>query len=372
MRPCRGHHRLGSRRGTRYNDSVMVEAVSWLDTIGRIFDAIPDLATPAQVQRSLREILEDPALRVYWWDWERDCYVGIDGSPEAPQPHPGAVTTPIEYETRRIGLLVHDPRLLESPEFTASFVPLMRIAMERDRLHRDLVAKLEQLQASRLRIVRASDTERRRLERNLHDGAQQRLTTALLTLRSLEAEVAGDRSLTALVERALDELQSAIEDLREIARGLHPPLLAREGLEAALRAGASRATVPVELDVRIPGRLPPPVEAAAYYVVAEAVTNTVKHARASRVWLSAVQESRALAVVVRDDGIGGACVECGTQEATGLGGLQDRVEALGGTLDVVSPDGEGTCLTAIFPLDAELQESAADGTHPGGDVPSLA
>ena len=351
--------------GTRYKHSLMADAASWLETIGRIFDAIPDLATPAEVQGALREILDDPDLRVFWWDWERDCYVGIGGDPEEPRPDGDSIVTPIEYETRRIGLLVHDPKLLEAPEFSASFIPMMRIAMERDRLHRDLVAKLEQLQASRLRLVRASDSERRRLERNLHDGAQQRLTTALLTLRALEAELAGDRGLTAFVERTLDELQGAIDDLREIARGLHPPLLAREGLEAALHAGPSRAALPVELDVRIPGRLPPAVEAAAYYVAAEAMTNTVKHARASRAWLSAVKEPDALTVVVRDDGIGGACVECGTQEATGLGGLKDRVEALGGSLDVVSPDGEGTCLTATFPLSLDVGTALplASGTH---------
>jgi signal transduction histidine kinase len=336
----------------------MADAASWLETIRRIFDAIPDLATPAEVQNALREILDDPGMRIYWWDWERDCYVGTGGDPDEPRPGAGEIATPIAYETRRIGMLVHDPKLLEAPEFTASFLPMMRIAMERDRLHRDLVAKLEQLQASRLRLVRASDSERRRLERNLHDGAQQRLTTALLTLRALEAEVAGDRGLTAFVQRTLD-------DLREIARGLHPPLLAREGLEAALLAGPSRAAVPVELDVRIAGRLPPAVEAAAYYVAAEAMTNAVKHARASRAWLSAVQEPHALTVVVRDDGVGGACVECGTQEATGLGGLKDRVEALGGTLDVVSPDGEGTCLTATFPLslDAGTAQPLASSTH---------
>jgi signal transduction histidine kinase len=343
----------------------MADAASWLETIGRIFDAIPDLATPAQVQGALREILDDPELRVYWWDWERDCYVGVGGDPEEPQTRAGEIATPIAYETRRIGVLVHHPKLLEAPEFTASFLPMLRIAMERDRLHRDLVAKLEQLKASRLRLVRASDSERRRLERNLHDGAQQRLTTALLTLRALEAELAGDRELTAFVGRTLDELQGAIDDLREIARGLHPPLLAREGLEAALLAGPSRAAVPVELDIRIPGRLSPAVEAAAYYVAAEAMTNTVKHARASRAWLSAVQEQHALTLVVRDDGIGGACVDCGTQEATGLGGLKDRVEALGGTLDVVSPDGDGTCLRATFPLslDTRAAQPLASSTH---------
>ena len=348
----------------------MVEVDSWLATMGRVFDAIPDLATPDQVQGALREILGDPSLCVFWWDWERECYVGVDGARAAPTPGLGTVVTPIEYETRRIGALVHDGRLRDAPEFGASFVPMIRIAMERDRLHRDLVVKLEQLQASRLRIVRAGDTERRRLERNLHDGAQQRLTTALLTLRALEAEVAGDRGLIALVQRTLDELQCAIDDLREIARGLHPPLLAREGLEAALRACASRATVPVELDLQITGRLPIPIEAAAYYVAAEAVTNTVKHARATRVRLSAVHHGDAVRIVVRDDGVGGACVECGTEEATGLGGLQDRVEALGGTLDVVSPEGGGTLLTATFPL-PETTTPSRDA-HPDEDVPSLA
>lgn len=357
--------------GTRYNHLVTV--ASWFDTIRRIFDAIPDLATPGQVQDSLGEILGDASLRVFWWDWERECYVDVEGAPATPAATEGAVVTPLEYETRRIGALVHDLRLLEAPEFSEFLVPMMRIAMERDRLHRDLVAKLEQLQASRLRLVRAADTERRRLERNLHDGAQQRLTTATLTLRALEAELAEDRGLTALVQRTLDELQCAIEDLREIARGLHPPLLAREGLETALRAGASRASVPVELDLRIAGSLPPPVEAAAYYVAAEAVTNTVKHAGASRVWLSAVASRQTLSVEVRDDGVGGACVECGTKEATGLGGLKDRVEALGGTLDVVSPEGGGTRLTATFPLESEAAKSASSRRpHPGGDVPSLA
>ena len=333
----------------------MRDARSWLETIGRIFRAIPDLATPAEVQAALRGILDDPSLRVFWWDWEYRRYVDTDGVPAEPAPVPGGVVTPIEYANRKIGAILHRTRLLDDPEFARSFVPMLRIAMERDRLHRDLVAKLEQLSASRLRIVRAADEERRRLERNLHDGAQQRLTTTLLPLRALAAKVGDDPDLRPLADGALGELQGAIEDLRELARGLHPPLLAREGLEAALRAGATRSTVPVELDLRIVGRLPPALEAAAYYVCAEAATNTVKHAQASRVWLTAVKENGTLTVVVRDDGIGGACVECGTEEATGLGGLKDRVEALGGVLEVISPEGQGTRLTATFPLPAHMQ-----------------
>jgi len=327
------------------------EVASWLDIIGRVFHGIPDLATPAQVQSALREILGDPELRLYWWDWEGERYVDVRNMRAEPTAGEGLALTWLAYESRKVGAVVHDARLLEMPEFADSFVPLLRIAMERDRLYRDLVSKLDQLKASRLRIVKAGDEERRRLERNLHDGAQQQLTAALLGIRSLAAKLDGDAELGRLAAGAQSELEGAIEDLRDIARGLHPPLLSRDGLEAALRAGAARASLPVELEIVLPERLAPELEAAAYYVCAEAVTNTVKHARASQVWLSAVQDDCVLTVAVRDDGIGGACFDCDV-EATGLGGLSDRVEAFGGTLEVHSPEGEGTRLTATFPLAA--------------------
>ena len=327
----------------------MSEVASWLDTIGRVFHVIPDLATPRQVQAALREILEDPALALYWWDWEQERYVDVDGVVAHPAAGPGAVVTWIEYETRKVGAMAHDARLLDRDEFGETFVPLLRIAMERDRLHRDLVTKVDQLSASRLRILEAADSERRRLERNLHDGAQQRLTAALLAMRSLASGLERGTALAGVAEGALEELQGAIDDLRELARGLHPPLLARQGLEAALRSGAARSSLPVELELDLPHRLPAPVEAAAYYVCAEACTNAVKHARASGIWLSAIHDGATLTILVRDDGIGGACVEC-QEEATGLGGLVDRVEALGGTLVVVSPEGRGTTLTATFPV----------------------
>jgi signal transduction histidine kinase len=327
----------------------MRAVASWLDTIGQVIQAIPDLATPEQVQSALREILRDPELRLYWWDWELERYVDVDGVPAEPRGLAGTVTTWVGYETRRVGAIVHVGRLLEDAEFTETFVPVVRIAMERDRLHRDLVAKLEQLKASRLRILQAGDEERRRLERNLHDGAQQRLTAALLGIRAVAGEVADDPGLGPRAADALMELEGAIADLRELARGLDPPLLARQGLEAAVQAGARRASLPVELELVLPRRLPAPLEAAAYYVCAEAVTNTVKHARATHVWLRIVDDGPTLTVTVRDDGVGGACVEC-QDEATGLGGLVDRVETLGGTLEVVSPDGAGTTLTAVFPV----------------------
>ena len=225
----------------------------------------------------------------------------------------------------------------------------MRIAMERDRLHRELVEKLDLLQASRGRLVAAADEERRRLERNLHDGAQQRLIVALLGLRGIEKRLSGEPELAPMLQQVREELEGSIEDLRELARGLHPPLLAQRGLAAAVRAGAARSSMPVELDLQIEDGLPKAVEAAAYYVCAEAVTNAVKHAEASQVWLSVVHGDGLLAIQVRDDGVGGACVECDT-DSSGLGGLKDRVEALGGRLQVDSPRGGGTNLRATFPV----------------------
>jgi signal transduction histidine kinase len=322
-----------------------------LDPLGGLFHVVPDLATPSQVQSSLREVLDDATLELFWWDWEAERYVDVDGATAELEEQPGRALTRVDYESRKIGALVHDPKLLERRDFVGTFVPAMRIAMERDRLHRDLVGKLEQLRSSRQRMVEAADAERRRLERNLHDGAQQRLIVVLLGLRGLERRVADDPELAALVAAARAELEGALEDLRELARGLHPPLLAQRGLAAAVRAGAARSSLPIDLELELDEALPPAVEAAAYYVCAEAVTNAVKHARASRAAIRIVHAGGVLSVEVRDDGVGGACVEGeGEGEASGLGGLKDRVEALGGRFEVESPAGRGTVLRAGFPV----------------------
>jgi signal transduction histidine kinase len=340
---------LASRRGSRYKP-VVTTAPTWLDAIGQIFRGIPDLATPEEVQSSLRGILNDPTLELFWWDWERERYVDVYGG-DAVEHLPDRVVTPVDYDTRKVGAIAHDARLLERPEFLETFVPTMRIAMERDRLHRDLVRKIDELKASRARLVKVADDERRRLERNLHDGAQQRLTVVLLALRRLEQAVDGNAELAPVVRSARQELQDAIEDLRELARGLHPPRLARFGLAAALRAAVVRSSIPIELDLRVDAEVPDEIAVAAYYVCAEAVTNTVKHAQATKVELSVVHAPGALTVDVRDDGVGGACIDC-DPSSTGLGGLIDRVEALEGTIEVSSPPGEGTRLVAVFPLPA--------------------
>jgi PAS domain S-box-containing protein len=214
------------------------------------------------------------------------------------------------------------------------------------RLNAELHARLEELAASRARIVTAGDVERRRLERNLHDGAQQRLVTLTLSLRvalaQLDSEPAAARAALA---DAGDELALALDELRELARGLHPAVLSERGLRAAVETLADRAPVPVEIADIPDARLPEPVEAAAYYLIAEALTNVTKYAQASKVRVRVAASDASVVVEVSDDGVGGADPASGT----GLRGLADRVEALGGSLEVDSPVGSGTTLRAEIP-----------------------
>jgi signal transduction histidine kinase len=320
-----------------------------LAALWAIFDAIPDLATPEQVQHSLRLILDDSCFEMLWWDWERESYVDVHFEPTEPEPGETRVLTLVEYETRKIGALMHDPKLFQLPTFSNTLVPMMRIAMERDRLHRDLIVKLDQLKASRLRLVEAAEAERLRVQRNLHDGAQQRLVVLLLELRRVDAQTRGSDA-EPMVKHAIEEAEAAIDDLRHLARGLHPPMLLERGLAAALRASAGRVAMPVELELDLERRLPPAVEAAAYYVCAEAVTNAVKHAQASTITLGIEDTGKTLRVNVRDDGVGGIC----DTDGTGLRGLRDRVEALDGIFEVESPPGQGTRVVAMFPLESEV------------------
>ena len=215
------------------------------------------------------------------------------------------------------------------------------------RLNDELHARLEELAASRARIVTAGDVERRRLERNLHDGAQQRLVALSLSLRLALAKLDSDPAAArAVLADAGEELALALEELRELARGLHPAVLTDRGLRAAVEALAGRAPVPVEIAEIPDERLPEPVEAAAYYLIAEALTNVAKYAQASAVRVRVAAGDASVIVEVSDDGVGGADPAGGS----GLRGLADRVEALGGALDVVSSAGAGTSLRAEIPI----------------------
>jgi PAS domain S-box-containing protein len=204
----------------------------------------------------------------------------------------------------------------------------------------------DELAASRMRIVEASDAERRRLERNLHDGAQQRLVATSLAVRMAARRVNDDPALRAMLDGAGDELMLALEELRELARGLHPAVLSDHGLCAAIEAVAERAPLPVTVDVPIDERLPETVEAAAYFVVCEALTNVAKYAHASEARVRVERSDGDARVEIVDDGVGGADERAGS----GLRGLADRVEALGGRLVVTSPVGEGTAVRAQLPV----------------------
>ena len=211
-----------------------------------------------------------------------------------------------------------------------------------------------QLAASRRRIVAASDEARRRIERDLHDGTQQRLVSLQLAVRAAEANVAPDRSdLRTELSHIATGLDNAVAELQETSRGIHPAILSQGGLGPALRTLARRSTIPVQLEVPTERRLPEPLEVAAYYVASEALANAAKHARASRVEVSLALRDGVLLLSIRDDGVGGADPARGS----GLEGLRDRVEALGGSVRVVSQPGVGTNITAELPLDPAVRES---------------
>jgi signal transduction histidine kinase len=218
-------------------------------------------------------------------------------------------------------------------------------AASRARMLRD---RVDDLRDARERIIEAADAERRRIERDLHDGAQQRMVAVALTLGLAESQLERDPASAArLIAQARSEAQLAVKELRELARGIHPALLSDRGLGPALEALASRAPVPVEVSGVPEAPLPREVEAAAYFCTAEALTNVAKYAHASSAFVQLSVECDRLRVQVRDDGVGGADPDTGT----GLRGLRDRVDALDGRLEVDSPPGGGTSVTVEVPLD---------------------
>jgi signal transduction histidine kinase len=251
------------------------------------------------------------------------------------------VGVPVSVEGRLWGVVVVDSRAGPLPAGTeaqlAGFTELAATAIANAEAQ-------DALTASRARIVAASDAARRRVERNLHDGAQQRLVSLALELRAAEAAAPADTA--EQMDRVATGMDGVLEELREIARGLHPAVLADGGLRPALKTLARRSAVPVHLDVKITGRLPEPVETAAYYTVAEALTNAAKHSRATTAEIEVAESGGVLHVRVRDDGCGGADFSHGS----GLVGLKDRAEALGGHLQIHSPLGAGTTLEVALPL----------------------
>jgi signal transduction histidine kinase len=253
---------------------------------------------------------------------------------------------PIERNGGPIAALVYDASFDDDPELVEAVTAAAAIALDNERLHAESQARLAELQASRERIVAASDAERRRLERNLHDGAQQRLVALAMQLRLIQAGVRRDPTSTeALINSASEQLAQSLEELRELARGIHPAVLSH-GLDSALQSLASRSTVPTAVFCDIQQDLPEPVELALYFVACEALANVAKYAEATTASVRLTSAPNGVAIEIADDGVGGADETSGT----GLRGLADRVEALGGSLLVTSPAGAGTVITAELPF----------------------
>ena len=295
----------------------------------------------------LARALEDPTLEVGLWIPERGVYVDSTGA-ELDAPVDGAerAVTSIEHDGAPLAVLIHDPTLREEPKLVEAVAAAARLALVNARLHAEVRAQLETVHESRARLVTAADEERRRIERDLHDGAQQRLVALALELRSAQRQLGGDRDpeLDRLLSATADELQVAVEELRELAQGIHPGILTQGGLAHALEQLAARAPLPVAVDAT-PERFPPDVEATAYFVACEALTNVVKHAHASTASIGARRDDRLLVIEVSDDGNGGAAERNGS----GLRGLADRVEARGGRLVVESKPGSGTRVRGEIP-----------------------
>ena len=302
-------------------------------------------AAPEEVEAVLREVLPDRRLELLFFLPESGLYVDVRGIPVLDRPDDGRERIAVEHGAKPLGMVLHDPTSDDDPNLLRRVVEAGGLAIEIARLRVELRRQLAEVEASRTRIVTAANEERRRIERDLHDGAQQRLVSIGLALRHAQHELgtSSPERASQTLDGALDEVAVAIDELRELAHGL-PPSQLDAGLGPAFRELARRTPVPVE--VKAPDeRFELNLEAAAYFIACEGLTNAVKHANSTRIALSAAREDGKLVVSVADDGVGGAKPTSGS----GLSGLSDRVATYGGTLRIESDSGMGTILTAELP-----------------------
>ncbi|MGZ8769004.1 histidine kinase, partial [Aeromicrobium sp.] len=301
---------------------------------------------PADLRDALARALRDPSLSLAFWLPHFGSYTDVDGRPvqlQASDEH--RARTLIERDGARVAMLLHDPAVNDEPELLDAVTAAAGMALENGRLDAELRARVEELKGSRARIVEAGHRERKRLERNLHDGAQQRLISLSLELGMLQSAVTNDPEAVSRLVAARREIATSLEELRAVAHGIHPAVVSGHGLEIALEQLAVLAPVPVRLRVGAGSRLPEPLEVAAFYLVSESLANISKHACATSATVEVDRVDGQVVVEVIDDGIGGADTECGS----GLRGLADRVEALEGQLRIWSPIGGGTRVRAEIP-----------------------
>jgi signal transduction histidine kinase len=316
--------------------------------VGELMARLGETPRRGELRDALARALGDPTLQLVYWLPEDERFVDGEGHVvELPGPESTRAVTKVEREGDCVAALVHDAVVHEEQGgYVDAIGAAASLALQNERLEAELRSKVEELRASRQRMLRIGLEERRRLERDLHDGAQQRLVSMALNMRLARARMHEDPvAAEHLLDGAAGELDAALEELRELARGIHPALLSERGLERALETLARRAPVPVELE-RVPGeRLPEAVELVAYFVVAEALTNVAKYAAASRATVDVNRVNGKLIVQVKDDGIGGADPDVGS----GLRGLSDRLAVIEGRLEIDSQPGQGTTITAKIP-----------------------
>jgi signal transduction histidine kinase len=322
---------------------------------GRVANLVVELGRGVPVG-GLRDVLAralgDPSLQLAFAAPTGSGYVDASGQAvELPVGDPARTVTRLEREDELLGVLVHDPAIeAEDPGLVEAVGNAARLALENERLAAEVRAQLEEVRASRARIVEAADAERRRVERDLHDGAQQRLVALALRLEVARKTTPGS---AAVLDEATGELQTAIGEVRGLARGIHPTILTEAGLRAAVDALAERTPLPVAVDIP-ERRFDPQLEATAYFVVAEALTNVARYAEASEARVAAAEDDGRLVVTVADDGRGGADPAAGS----GLRGLSDRLAAIDGRLTVASPPGGGTTVRAELPLEGPSAPAA--------------
>jgi signal transduction histidine kinase len=304
------------------------------------------LPAGAPIRETLARNLGDRSLAIAYWLPDRETFVDERGH-SVPLPEPGSdrAWTAVDYEGRRVAAIIHDASLVASAELVQAAAAAGSLALDNERLKADLRARVEELRASRVRLVEASNEARRQIERDLHDGAQQQLVALAVELRLLRNRVKNNGDALELIDRLDAKLAAALDELRELARGIHPGILTARGLPPAVESLAARAPLPVICEIDLPTRPPASAEVVAYFVAAEALTNVLKYAQATKATIRAHYADGDLVLETEDDGVGGA----DESKGTGLQGLRDRVGALDGTLTVISPPGGGTVVRACIP-----------------------
>jgi signal transduction histidine kinase len=314
-------------------------------------DLLLDMGTnpgPVRLEEAAARALRDPSVSIVYWLQDLGEWTDARGERIAPEDAEGRSTTPVLRDGVTVAALRHDAALEEEPQLLLAVARAVGLAIENSQLQVELQARLADVRASRARIVEAGDAERRRLERDLHDGAQQRLVALSLALRRARSRVAdvSDPALVASLEDAAQLVRDALDELRELARGLHPAILTEAGLAGAVAALSARSPVPVEVLEVTPDRFPAEVEAGAYFFVSEALANVAKHAPTARATVRVTRGPARLEIEVADDGPGGASPRPGS----GLQGLEDRMAAIGGGFSMRSSPGSGTSLQGWIPV----------------------